>query len=147
MIVGILTTGVYFAFAFSMVDRFGMLGLVLANSAQFIAHAAIMYWLARTTFGFKHERALWLTIGKCALASSAMALLALGLWVSLDRVLPLTTGLIGVIREASLVLIPAAIGAVVYLVASSLLGIGEVNILVASVRNRLPFLRGAGGAN
>jgi putative peptidoglycan lipid II flippase len=147
VIVGILTTGVYFLFAFSLVDRFGMLGLVLANSAQFIAHAAIMYWLARGAFGLKHERALWLTIGKCALASSAMAILALGIWVSLDRWLPLATGLAGVLREASLVLIPAAIGAVVYLFSSSLLRIGEVNTLVAGVRSRLPFLRGAGGTN
>jgi hypothetical protein len=76
-----------------------------------------------------------------------MALLALGLWVGLDHLLPLATGLAGILREASLVLIPAAAGAVVYLVASSLLHIGEVNTLVAGVRNRLPFPRGASGTS
>ena len=141
VIVGILTSGVYFLFAFSLVDRFGMLGLVLANSAQFIAHAAIMYWLARNAFGLRHERHLWRTIGMCALASAVMALVVFGIWLGLDHLLPDRAGLFGLIREVVLVLIPAAIGAGIYLILARFLRIHEVNTLVHGVLARLPIPR------
>ncbi len=47
VLVGIVSVFAYFAVAGIVADRYGALGLAIANSAQFIAHTLILGWLAR----------------------------------------------------------------------------------------------------
>jgi putative peptidoglycan lipid II flippase len=145
VIIGIISTGVYFLVAFTLVDAFGMLGLVLANSAQFLAHTVIIYWLARSTFGLAHERQLWRTLARCAMAGTVMAAAAWLAWQGLDRLLPAASGATGIAREFLLVALPAGVGAAIYLVASVRLRIEEVTTLAGAVAGRLPLLARAGG--
>jgi putative peptidoglycan lipid II flippase len=145
VIVGMVSTGVYFALALSLVDRYGMIGLVLANSTQFAVHAIVMYWLARSSFGLAHERALWRMMGQCFLAAGVMAGFAFLTWFGLDRAIPSTTGIADVAREILLVAIPAGLGAAVYLGIAFRLQIGEVRTLVNGVTGRLLAFRGNAG--
>ncbi|CAN5442441.1 murein biosynthesis integral membrane protein MurJ [soil metagenome] len=145
VIVGMVSTGVYFALALSLVDRYGMIGLVLANSTQFAVHAIVMYWLARSSFGLAHERALWRTMGQCFLAAGIMAGLAFLTWLGLDHAIPTSTGFTDVAREIMLVAIPAGLGAAVYLGLAFKLQIGEVRSLVNGVTGRLLAFRGNAG--
>ncbi len=138
VVVGIIATGVYFVVALSLVDAFGMLGLVLANSAQFAAHTILMYWLARSSFGLAHERRLWQTFGRCALAGLVMAAGAWLAWQGLDRLLPSSSGAAGIARELALVAIPAALGAVIYLSLSYRMRTEEVSALLRGITKRLP---------
>ncbi len=51
MLVALIAVNVYLVVAFAPDSSLGMLGLVLAKLAQFAAHAAIMWTLARRAFG------------------------------------------------------------------------------------------------
>lgn len=77
--IGIAAVFVYFLVAFSLVNRFGMMGLVLANSAQFIFHAIVIWWFGRRGFGWTPSpplRHLVPRIAVAALVASAIAWLA-----------------------------------------------------------------------
>lgn len=51
VLVGVFSVGVYFVVALTLVRPFGMLGLVLGNTAQFIAHTLVMWWVLRRWLG------------------------------------------------------------------------------------------------
>jgi putative peptidoglycan lipid II flippase len=144
VIVGVISTSVYFVLALSLVDRFGMMGLVLANSAQFAVHAIVMYWLARSSFGLAHERALWRTLRQCTIAAGVMAVLALFTWLGLDRAIPSAGGVAGVAREVILVAVPAGLGALIYLGLAFKMQISEVRLLVTGITGRFLAFRGTG---
>lgn len=77
--IGIAAVFIYFIFAFSLVDRYGMMGLVLASSAQFIFHTIVIWWFGRNAFGWLPDpplRHLMPRIGAAALVASAIAWLA-----------------------------------------------------------------------
>lgn len=137
VVVGIVSTSVYFVLALSLVDRFGMIGLVLANSAQFAVHAIVMYWLARTSFGLAGERALWREMGQCALVAAPMALLAFSAWKVLDAALPDAGGIVGVSRELLLVGVPALLGVGTYIALGLRLKIREVRMLIFGIAGRV----------
>ena len=141
VLVGVASTLVYFVVALSLVDRFGMLGLVLANSVQFIVHTLVIAWLARRSFGFAHLDRLWSVVQRCALASAIMAAVALALWLGLDRAIPDRSGLAGPARELALVAIPAAAGGVIYLLLAARLQIEEVTTITRAIAARLPLPR------
>jgi putative peptidoglycan lipid II flippase len=79
VLVGVAATGVYLLVALSLIGRLGMAGLVIANSAQWIAHAAIMLWLLRRTMGGWGELHWGRTLGGTALACALMAAAMFGL--------------------------------------------------------------------
>jgi len=132
--VGVVSVLVYFAVAFLSVDAFGMVGLVAANSAQFIVHAGVMWWFASRRFGWTATPRLRRLIPRCAMASLLMALVALGTWGGLDQVLPDASGLEEVARRGFLVALPVAIGAPVYLALIWPLAGAEARRLWASLR-------------
>src|SRR5699024_6169321 len=77
--IGVAAVFVYFLFAFSLVDQLGMMGLVLANSAQFIFHTIVIWWFGRSAFGWAPNpslRHLIPRIAGSALTASAVAWLA-----------------------------------------------------------------------
>ncbi|MBA2276230.1 MAG: murein biosynthesis integral membrane protein MurJ [Chloroflexia bacterium] len=133
VLIGVLAVGVYFAVALPLVAPFGMLGLVLANSAQFVAHAIVIYWLARRSFGWTGDPRLRRLIPRCAAASAVMAVAVLALWRILDAILPNE----GILPETALVAIPATIGAIVYFALIARTCARELQLLRTAVTSRL----------
>jgi putative peptidoglycan lipid II flippase len=116
VLVGLGAIGVYFAVALTLVGSLGMLGLVLANSAQFVAHALVMYWLAGKAIGEVGGASLRRVVTRCFAAGIGMAVLCLTVWRVLSGVLPDSRSVpIHLARESILVVVPVAVGAVAYL--------------------------------
>jgi len=141
VLVGVAATGVYFLVAFSLVDRYGMLGLVIANSVQFIVHTLVIAWLARRSFGLIHLDRLRSVAGRCTMAAIVMAAVALLVWIGLDRALPEAAGAVGIGRELALVALPAACGGALFLLLAIRLRIEEVTTITAAVAAKLPNFR------
>lgn len=141
VLVGVIATIVYFVVALSLVDAYGMLGLVLANSIQFIAHTLIIGWLAHRGFGLSQIRRFWSTLARCAMAGAIMAVGAWLAWQGLDRLLPERSGVSGLARELTLVLLPATLGAVIYVALALRLRVREVSEIVTLITARRPKKR------
>lgn len=110
VLVGLLSVVVYLVVAFSLVERFGMLGLVVANSAQFVAHAIVMLWLAERAFGpvwTAGWRALLRQTGPAALLAAALALVS---WLGVSQLWPGA----GLLPESAALLLPTLAGVTVY---------------------------------
>ncbi len=79
VVVGVIGGGVYLATALSLVEPFGVFGLVTANTVQNSFHGLVLglglWWLMRGTT----QRGGWRFAGKLVIAGGAMALVALGL--------------------------------------------------------------------
>jgi len=130
VIVGVFAIGVYFLVALTLVHRLGMLGLVLANSAQFAAHALVMWILAGRALGQLGSPALWVTVRGCVGAALTMAGLVLLIWRALDATLPAgTSPWLQAGREFLLVAVPVAAGAGWYAGALHLLHVEEIGTL------------------
>lgn len=142
VIVGVLAVGVYFAVAWALVvvGPFGMTGLVLANSAQFVFHALAMYWLTRKRFGWTATLRLRAVAPICAFGAIALAAVAVGCWWGLDQILPVGSVLPAeVARRLILVILPATLGGIVYLVVIWRTCGAMLVELTASIRARLPL--------
>jgi putative peptidoglycan lipid II flippase len=143
VLVGVLSVLVYFVVALSLVRPLGMLGLVLGNSAQFIAHALVMWLLLRRALGRVGDGTVGPTLRSALLAGGAMALI----------VLLITQGLTGVRppEEAGLswrllqVAIPVSAGAAIYWLGLRLLGVEEARLLWQAARARAALLLPAAG--
>lgn len=119
--VGVIAVGIYFIFALTLVQPFGMSGLVAANSAQFIFHTVVMIVLVRKLMppgmtsidGGRLRRTFFI----CTSISVWMAAIAgTFAWLLATR-LPDTANSLGhLVREVSVVGLPAAVGAVIYAV-------------------------------
>jgi len=116
VLIGVLSVLVYFGVAFSTVDAFGMVGLVAANSVQFVVHGGVMWWLASRRFGWEAGPRLRQLIPRSAAAAVIMAIVSLGTWWVLDQALPdVSSGFGEVARRLLLVAFPAAIGGAIYM--------------------------------
>jgi putative peptidoglycan lipid II flippase len=115
VLVGVAGSGIYLVAALALVSPLGMLGLVLANSAQFVFHAVAMYLLGRRLIGYRASRRLLRDAGRTALAGLVMAAVAFAVWRGLVAGLPSARGgLDGLLVESARAVIPAAIGAAVF---------------------------------
>jgi putative peptidoglycan lipid II flippase len=140
VLIGVLSVGVYFLVAFATVDAFGMMGLVVANSVQFIVHAGLMWWLARQGFGWTAQPRLAVLIPRCGAAALAMALAAWLTWWTLDLALPGRGGMDGaVVRRLLLVGVPAGIATAVYLAGVWTVMGDELRTMIRAIRQRLPL--------
>jgi putative peptidoglycan lipid II flippase len=138
VLVGIVAVGIYFLVAVSLVRPFGMLGLVLANSAQFVAHTVIMVVLARRAFGGVGDDHLRRVLIRCAAAGLGTALLSLLTWRVLDAGLPAaSTGWLLIARELALVALPVAAGGLLYLAALHRLRVEELTALRRATLGRV----------
>jgi putative peptidoglycan lipid II flippase len=119
VLVGIVAVAVYLAVALLLIQPLGMAGLVLANSAQFTAHALVMAWLARRSLGnlggHGLRRALLAAFG----AGLPMTALAYGLALALAPA-P------GIAGEMARVVLPAAAGGALYLWLLNRLGVRDL---------------------
>lgn len=139
VLVGVISVGVYFAVAFTTVDRFGMMGLVVANSTQFIVHAGVMWWLARRGFGWSTQQRIMALSVRCGMASLAMALAAWLAWLVLDRALPEAEGTVSdILRRLTVVGLPVGVAAAVYVAGIWRVMGHEVRAIGRAVREQMP---------
>ena len=143
VLVGLGAIGVYFVVAFALVSTLGMLGLVLANSAQFVAHALVMYWLARRTFG---------EVGGHGCGGSRFPAWAQGSawppcawrpgrrWRSVAR---WRFDVVHLGREVVLVGVPVAVGGALYVAALHWLGVDEMSLLRRAILGKVDAALGS----
>ncbi len=133
VLVGVAAVGVLLAASFALVAPFGVLGLVLANSAQFAFHAAVMFVLARrggipafdtANFGDTLARTGVVALVMGAVVAAVAALMARGSGA-------------GLVAETVAVAVPSLAGVAVYGVGVWLLRVEEARYLVGAVRGRL----------
>lgn len=131
-LVGVAAVAIYLSVALPLVRIWGMLALVLANSIQWLGHAAIMLFLTQRSLGGLGRGGVVVTGVKAVIASTVMGGAA---FIALRLLQPhLMPGLIG---ESMLVLVPAGIGATVYALMSVILQMDEAQGVVTLLRSRL----------
>lgn len=142
VLIGVLSVAVYFLVAFTSVDAFGMIGLVAANSIQFIVHAGTIWWLARREFGWTASPRLAALIPRCGAAALAMAFAAWLVWRLLELGLPVV-GVSGgtITRRLLVVAVPVSVAALVYLAGIWTVMGGELRMMTHVVRQRMPIRR------
>ncbi len=115
---------IYVAVAAALRSTQGMIGLVVANSAQLTGHALIMLWLTHTRLGDIWRRGLASFLFRVSLASTAMGVLAF-----------LTEGALGPVWLK--VLAPVAVGGAAFAVLLWVLRVEEARMILQLVRSRL----------
>ena len=138
VVIGVAAVGVYFLVAFSLVNQFGMMGLVLANSAQFIFHTLVIWWFGRKHFGWNPNPPLRTLIPRVAVAALAASMLAWLAWYNLAWLADFDVRLPDMAWRLANVLIPAGIFTMVYSAAVWLLTPAVVKQLGEMIRGRLP---------
>ena len=135
-LVGVFSVGVYLVVALLLVRPWGMLGLVLADSAKHLGHAAMMLYLTRRQTGKLADLGLGPSSLKALLASGAMAgAMALVLWGA-DRLFNMWA-VAEWVEELATVGGAAGVGLLVYLGLSVLLRVEELTLLRTTVWQRL----------
>ena len=138
VLVGLAATMVYFVVALPLGRSYGMIGLVIANSAQFVVHAVIMFVLIRKVIGRGDWQHVGRVIARCTGAGIATAACSFALWFALDQSLPSSASTL--VRTGTELLsagIPAVAGTVVYLVLLHRLAVPEATELRNAVLGRL----------
>lgn len=138
VVIGVVAVLVYFFVALTLVDRFGMMGLVLANSAQFIFHTVVIWWFGRRAFGWNPAPALRQLVPRvagAALIASAIAWLA---WYDLSWLAEGDVRLPLLAWRLLLVLVPAGLFTITYGVLLARLAPELVRQLLSLMQGRLP---------
>jgi putative peptidoglycan lipid II flippase len=132
-LVGVLSVVVYLGVALPLLAPFGMLGLVLADSAKHFSHAVTMLILTRRRVGGLGHLGLGLAGGKAILASAVMGG---AIFLTLAGVTHLWPG--GGLRARFLaVALPGAVGVLIYLISARLLKVQELLDIGGLLRLRL----------
>lgn len=105
---------IYVVVALALVQSLGMIGLVIANSAQLAGHAVIMLWLTQTRLGGLARQGLVALLAKTLLASAAMGAVAF-----------VTVGALGNVSHLWQVVGPTATAGAVYIALLWLLRVRE----------------------
>ena len=130
-LIGVLSVGVYLAVALALVRRFGMLGLVLADSAKQASHALAMLTLLRRRIGDLSGYGLAGTVSR---AGAATAIMGGGVWLARAA---LEKGLkSGTLAELAVVVIGGLVGTMLYFAVLTLLRAEEARLLRAEVWRR-----------
>jgi putative peptidoglycan lipid II flippase len=130
VLVGVAAVGAYFATAFLLVDRYGAVGLAIANSVQFISHTIILMVIARDRVRTVAGQA-YIAVLVALAASGVAGAVALGVSQAVERVLS------GFVAEVAAVVVPLAIAAGVYCIWVLAAGVPEAR----SLANRVLALR------
>ncbi len=128
-VVGILAVGVYLVVALALIQPFGFLGLVLADSAKHIGHACVMWVLMIRAVGSLRGHGIRSTLWKSVLASGVMAA---ALWLSAQwLVATLPESFVG---HAVTVVVAVGCGAAVYAGGLWLLRVEEAATITGMAR-------------
>jgi putative peptidoglycan lipid II flippase len=137
VLVGIGAVGVYAVVALTLVDRYGMLGLVIANSCQLGAHTIIMVWLASRRFAFNLWREIQSSSLRVAAAAALMAVIVFAVVRLLTFLIAENGEPLGLISELIVVAVPVTLGAVSYLVIARRLGVDYLSMLTGPILSRI----------
>ena len=122
------SVGIYLAVALALIQSLGMIGLVIANSAQLTGHALIMLWLTRQRLGGLGRQGVATLLAKTLAASAVMGAVA---FLSIAR-LETASHLVQV-------LVPTAAAGIVYVASLWLLRVKEAErvwqMMLARVRH------------
>ena len=116
-----LNTALYYA-----LYRVGTWGIPLAISLANVAAVAALLVLLRRRLGWIEFGRIAASLGRVTLAAAALAAAAYGVFAGLDGPLPLAISLLGALTA----------GAVAYALAARLLGVRELDTLLALIRRR-----------
>jgi putative peptidoglycan lipid II flippase len=133
VIVGAFSVCVLLAVSFALIIPLGVLGLVLANTAQFAFHALVMYLLARRRIIAFRTEGLWNTAARAGIAAAVMAGAALIAVALVQHIL----GEARFAARSAIVIAGVGSGAVVYIAAAWILRIDEIRYLGAVLRTRI----------
>ena len=120
-IVGVLAVGIYLAVALPLLGSMGMIGLVLANSVQWIGHALMMLWLLQRRLGRMASQGVWATGSQALLAALLMSVPATGARWQLEAL----GGKATLAGQLLMVVIPGGLGALFYVGALAAMGVEE----------------------
>jgi putative peptidoglycan lipid II flippase len=109
---------IYLIVALALIQTFGMLGLVIANSAQLTGHALLMLWLTQTWLGGIGRQGVFTLTAKTLIASVAMALVAFAIIGAIES----TVG-----SNLLKVVVPTAAAGVVYIALLRVLRVREAD--------------------
>ena len=136
--IGVVAVLVYFLFAFTLVDRFGMMGLVLANSAQFVFHAVAIWWFGRKHFGWTPTPSLRQLVPRIAAASVAASIVAWLAWYNLAWLAEYDVRLPDIAWRLALVIGPAGLFGCAYAALVAILSPEMVRQIGDLLRARVP---------
>jgi len=136
--IGMVAVLVYFAVALSLVGSLGMMGLVLANSAQFIVHTLVIWYFGRRHFGWLPSPRLRVLIPNCALAAGVAAAVGWSSWFLLSRIVPEASGAMDVVVRIGLVGLPGLIVAGIYVPWVARLCPDEMTMIRQAIVARMP---------
>ena len=132
-LVGVAGVAVYTIVALALYRPYGMPGLVLANSAQWVGHALMMVWLLQTRLGGLPGQGVLRASAKI-LAGALIAAGAAYLALSQFDTYVLSSGFP---EKFARVALPLLVAMPVYFVAIKALQVSEADELVAVLRRRL----------
>jgi len=136
--IGVLAVGVYLIVAYALVGWLGMVGLVLANSAQLIFHTIAIWWMARRHFGWTGEPRLQTLIPRCAGAALVMAGVAALIWWGGRELLPTGSNRPErLLRQFVLVIVPMGFAAITYFAIMRQIARAEIDQLTGAFTSRL----------
>jgi len=132
-LVGLAAVLLYIGVEVTLVGRFGMVALVAAISVQWTFHALTMFWLGRHFLAASDWRAYRRVLTICVGVSVVMAALAWGAATGLARILPGPL----FVREILTLLLPVALGGLVYAWGVTRLGVDEFTTIARRLLGRL----------
>lgn len=136
-LIGVFSLALYMLVAVMLFPRFGLFSLMIADSCKHIVHALVSALLLRRRLQGMGEQRLMLTLGKTALAASAMGLVA-------AIILPPLTAWIGtntLIREALLVTLAGGVSTAVFVGMAMWLRLEELRWVSDLLARRLGLRR------
>ncbi len=124
---------IYLVVALALIQSFGMIGLVIANSAQLTGHALIMLWLTQTRLGGLRGQGVIALTAKTFAASAAMGAAAFAVLGVIEKF-----GASNAIGARVLsVVVPTAAAVIAYMVLLSVLRVREGNQVWQMIWSRL----------
>lgn len=136
VLVGAAATGVYFIVALSTVNSLGVVGLVIANSAQLTFHAVVtglLLWKAMRAEGGLRGYGIGETVVKAGAAAAAMSLVCWGAW----RILSGAVHSDSVLNQVVLFGIPALAGGALYIGLAWAMRLPELELVTSRVLSRV----------
>ncbi|MFN3336290.1 MAG: murein biosynthesis integral membrane protein MurJ [Thermomicrobium sp.] len=135
VLVGVFSVGVYFLVALALVGPLGMLGLVLGNTAQFIAHTFVMWWVLRRWLGQVGDGTVARTLRAAGIASLVMTLFVTIVVLTISHwIVPEQRSLLA---RAGVVSLGLIVGVLVYLSVLRRFQVPELQFLLQALRARL----------
>jgi len=131
-LIGLFCLVVYMIVSLVLVDQFGLLSLMIADSAKHILHAGISAILLAPKLGGLGNQRLWITLVKTGIAAGVMGIVGaltlpmLTTWIGAD----------GIIRETLLLAVSGGASVGVFLVLAWILHLDELHWLVQKIRSR-----------